>query len=183
MSGLFKRSHLLAIATSLVFLMPIGLAGFYFYQKHMWAEARLAEIAPRHARLLGMIESEPSFRAEQARLQERLSRFLIPAEVSAAQAGNDVQQRIRDLVTRAGLQVVSSQVMPAKTDGEFERLPLVFRVEGDLLALQALLIELGAAVPVVFVDGWSVQAVGAVRADTKQRLSAEINLSVLKARP
>ena len=79
--------------------------------------------------------------------------------------------------------MVSSQVLPAKADGKFDRIPLTVRLEGELPALQAALTILAGQSPAIGFEGLSVQTIGAVKAEVPQRLNIQFNLFVLRARP
>mgnify|MGYP000529472392 CR=1 FL=1 len=54
------------------------------------------------------------------------------------QIGNDAQQRVRSLLTAAGMTISSSQVLPSKEESGLERIPLSVRAEEQAFALLAL---------------------------------------------
>ena len=85
--------------------------------------------------------------------------------------------------TRAGLDIVSSQVLAPKSEKTFDRIPLSVRAEGQLLALQSALVGLSSQSPAILIEGLNVQTVGAVRADKPQRLGVQFSLSVLREQP
>jgi general secretion pathway protein M len=111
-----------------------------------------------------------------------LARHAYPSSQDVAQAGSDAQQRVRDIFAKAGLEVASTQVLPAKPVEGFDRIPLVLRVEGNLTALQSALMVLPSQSPSLFVEGFNVQVIGAFRPDAPQRLSMQVNLFVLRVR-
>lgn len=154
--------------------------GLYIYQKHQWAQSRLNELEPRYARLKGLMASTAEIEQAQTQTQAILARYVYPAEQDASQVGNMAQQRVRDLFTAAGLQIVSSQVLPAKTDKGFDLIPLSVRAEGELIALQGGLVALSGQNPAILLKGVNVQTIGSVRADTPQRLGAQFELFVLR---
>lgn len=174
---------LLLLALIAAALMLIAGGAAYVLQKHRWAEARLAEIGPRHARLQGLQASAGELRAANAGAQQLLAQYLYGAELDASQVGNDAQQRIRDLLSAAGLQIVSSQVLPASSQAGVDKIALAVRAEGELLALQSALAVLSGQSPAIIVDGLKVQTSGVVRADAAQRLDIAFDLFVLRARP
>lgn len=177
-----RRGLWLLLATgAVVVLLAVG-AGFYVFQKHQWAQAQLAALEPRYARLAGLRLSEPELDQISTANRARLAQYVYPASQDASQAGNDAQQRIRAVLGAAGLDVMSSQVLPSKKDPMFDRIPLSVRIEGDLLGLQSMLVVLPSLLPVVLIDSLNVQTVGQVRGDRRQRLAIQINLSVLRAR-
>ncbi|PUA98806.1 general secretion pathway protein M [Acidovorax sp. 107] len=166
-----------------VVLAALAGGGYYVYDKHQAAAKRMEEMEPRHARLQGLQGSVDVLERAQAEAQGLVAQYVYPAETDANQVGNAAQQRVRNLFTAAGLQIVSSQVLPAKAEKNYDRIPLAVRAEGDLLALQGALVGLSGQTPVILVRGMSLQTIGSVRADTPQRLAVQFDMLVLRGRP
>ena len=166
-----------------VVLATLAGAGYYVYDKHQTAVKRMEEVEPRHARLQGLQGSTDALARAQAEAQGVVAQYVYPAETDANQVGNAAQQRVRNLFTTAGLQIVSSQVLPAKAEKNYDRIPLAVRAEGDLLALQGALVGLSGETPAILVRGMNVQTIGSVRADTPQRLAVQFDMFVLRGRP
>jgi hypothetical protein len=59
---------------------------------------------------------------------------------------------------------------------------MVVRLEGELGALQAVLVVLASEAPIVHFDGMSIQTIGAVKPEVPQRLNIEFKLFVLRSR-
>lgn len=171
------------LVLAVLILLPIAGAGFYVLNKQRWAAERLAEIEPRYARLLGLEGSQAELQQARRAVQGYVERHAYPATRDATQTGTEVQQRVRNVAAVAGLSIISSQVLPAKAEGGFDRIPLVLKLEGELGALQALLVVLASEAPIIHFDGFSVRTIGAVRADAPQRLDIQLQLFVLRARP
>lgn len=180
---LASRQTLLLVLFALVLLLPLGVLGAYLVAKYNWAEAKLAELEPRYARLLGLEASKAKMAAAMAASTQLISRFVYPSTFDISQAGNDAQQRIRDITTSAGLSILSSQVLPPKSESRFDRVPLAVRLEGELPALQAALVVLSSQTPAINFESFAVQTYGAVRADVPQRLSIQFSAFVLRAKP
>lgn len=174
-------------ATVLILLallaLPLMLVGIYVYQKHHWAENRLDELEPRYARLLGLEANSDGLAKAQAQGQSLIAQYVYPQEQDTNQTGNTVQQRIRGILVAAGLDIASSQVLPAKEEKGFERIPLSVRAEGEMVALQAALTGLAAEKPAILIDTLVVQGYGAPNKSGVQRLSVQLNLSVLRRHP
>lgn len=166
----------------LALALPLALAAAYLFSKYQWAENAMAELDPRYARLLGLQASQPELKQALDRSSALLSGQVYPASQDVSQAGNDAQQRLRNIATRAGLSIVSSQVLAPKSLKQFDRVPLAVRLEGELPALQAALVVLAAEVPPINFESFSVQTIGAVRPEVAQRLSIQFNLFILRAR-
>jgi general secretion pathway protein M len=183
MKHFWVRDRVALAITLLILVLPLALAGWYVIQKHRWAQDRLQELEPRYARMLGMEKHADDLEKARNQARSTLAQYTYPASRDVSQAGNDAQQRVRNIFSAAGLEIVSSQVMPAKTEKSFDRIPLAVRTEGELLALQTALVGLTGQSPAILVDGVAVQTIGAVKADKPQRLGVQFNLSVLREQP
>ncbi|MDL2338717.1 MAG: type II secretion system protein GspM [Pseudomonadota bacterium] len=183
MKGAFRGLSIpLVIPTVVMFVVLSAIGAYYLKVKHDWATDRLQEIDQRHARLAGLEESRAELDKAESAARSVLAAGAYPASQDVSQAGNDAQRRVRDAFTRAGLQVASSQVLAAKADRAFDRIPMAVRLEGELVALQGALMEIPQLSPKVLIDGITVQTIGAVKAEAPQRLAIQISLSVLRSR-
>lgn len=185
MKSMSPRERAILAATLLLALVPLALAGWYIAQRHAYAEQRLEELEPRYARLLGLEAQKAEIDAALARAGEARAQYIYPAGQDASQTGNAAQQKIRDILGAAGLQVSSSQVLPAKDDKGFDRIPLSVRAEGDMLSVQSALAVLGSQMPLLLIDDLDIQVVGAFgNLDPKAvpRLSVAFGLSILRER-
>lgn len=180
------RQALILAASIAVLLSPIALAGWYVANKHRWAQERMAELEPRHARLAGLEQQRTEIDAALQRAQAMRIEYTYPASADANQTGNLAQQKVRDIFSAAGLQIASSQVLPAKEEHGFDRIPLSVRTEGEWLAVQSALAVLGSQTPVILVNGIDIQVMGhfgrAADPRVPPRLAATFNLSVLRER-
>ena len=168
---------------SLVMLLAALAGGIAFYVQgiHTADEERLEAIEPRFARLAGLATDKGELAAAVAATKMAVSRHIYPASREASQAGNDAQQRARDVFSRAGLEVLSSQVLPAKPGKQFDRIPITVRVEGDYLVLQTALAAMPSLSPTLFVEGFNVQTIAGPKPDVI-RLVVQLDLFVLRAR-
>lgn len=182
MNAAASRRQLASVLLAALLLLPVIAAGAYLLHKHQWAAQRLAELEPRYARLLGLEASQAELAQAQRAAQSHLARFAYPSTRDVNQTGAEAQQRLRNIATVAGLTIVSSQLLPAKTEGQFDRIPMVVRLEGELGALQAVLVVLASEAPIIHFDGLSIQTIGAVKPDVPQRLNIEFKLFVLRSR-
>lgn len=167
----------------LLFVALIGAVAGVVWNRHQAVQTQLSEIEPRLARILGL-------RADKARLETtlrqgraELTRHVYAVAVDASRAGNDAQQRAREIFAKSGLEVQSSQVLPARVTGRFELIPLTLKGEGDLPALQAALAAMPALAPTIFVNG--IEIVVPPQPDKPTawpRLSLQIELFVVRAR-
>lgn len=179
-----RRAALVALILA-VALLPVAGGALYVLRKHIWGEERLAQIEPRHARLLGLESQRVELEDARQRAAELRTHYIYPAASDGTQTGNQAQQKVRDLFSSAGLQVITSQVLPPKEEKGFDRIPLVLRAEGELLGLQSALAVLGAQQPVIVINELDVQVLGGlanINPKLPPRLSAQFTLSVLRER-
>jgi general secretion pathway protein M len=173
----------LGLAAGLILMAALFLGlGYAAWQRHSWAQQQLAEVEPRYSRLVGLVAKSAQLDTALASTKAMLARHVYGPGQDASRAGNDAQQRARDVFSKAGLDVASTQVLPAKQEERFDRIPLVVRLEGDMVALQSAMTVLPTLSPSLFVEGMSIQPMGLVRADVPQRLSVQFNLFVLRQR-
>jgi general secretion pathway protein M len=176
---LLKRK-LIPVATIGFALVLCWLCGLYVFQKHQSVQNRLTDfIEPRYARLAGLRLSESALgtAAERARAMEML--YTYSSEQDANQSGNDAQQRVRSMLTTAGMTISSSQVLPPKDAHGIERIALSVRADGDLVSLHSALVGLAEMRPVVLVDSVNVQGSGVPERGV-QRLSVQFSFLVLR---
>lgn len=170
-------------AVVLLLLLPLGGIGAYVFHKHQWAQSRLEELEPRYARMVGLDAQRAEIAEVLAQVHAARGKYVYPAEQDATQAGNAAQQKVRDLLNAAGLQISSSQVLPSKPDKGYERIPITVRAEGDWLAVQSALAVLSSQVPVIIVDEFEVQIVGGLgntSPKVQPRLAVYFSFSALK---
>lgn len=172
-----------AALLSLLLLLAALAGGIAFFVQgiHTADEERLETIEPRFARLAGLATDKGELAAAVAATRSAVSRHIYPASREASQAGNDAQQRARDMFSRAGLEVLSSQVMPAKPGKQFDRIPITVRVEGDYLVFQTALAAMPSLTPTLFVEGFNIQTIAGPKPDVL-RLVVQLELFVLRAR-
>lgn len=175
-----RRERALVLITLALLALPFIAVGVYVHQKHQWAADRINALEPRYARLLGLEANRDGLAQAHARGQALIAQYVYPQEQDINQTGNDVQQRIRSILVAAGLDIASSQVLPAKEEKGFEHIPLSVRAEGEMVALQAALAGLAAEKPAILLDTVLVQGYGAPGKNGVQRLSVQLSLVVLR---
>lgn len=185
MKNLRSREIMVLAGTVIVLLLPFAWGGYFMAQKHQWAQSKLAELEPRYSRLLGLQAHRSEMASVLAQAQAARVRYVYPVSQDATQAGNAAQQRVRDIFSNAGLQVLSSQVLPPKVEKGFDRIPLTVHTEGEMLALQSALSVLSSQVPIIVINDLDVQlqgGLGNTNLKLAPRLSVQFSLSVLRER-
>ena len=179
----YLRRETAALAITLAALaLPLAGVTVYVYQKHQWAQNRLSELEPRYARLLGMEAGSERLAQARERAQAQLAQYIYPQDQDANQTGNDVQQRVRSILTSAGLSIASSQVLPTKKEKNKKHIPLSVRAKGEMLALQTALAGLAEQKPAILIDTMVVQGYGAPVKGV-QTLAVQFGFSVLRVQP
>ena len=171
-----------AIALALAAVVLVGGAAAFVVAKHVSARDRMAELEPRYARLAGIESSAAALDAALSQRRSLLTRHAYLSSQDVAKAGSDAQQRAREIFTKAGLEVSSTQVLPAKAVDGFDRIPIMLRMDGDLSALQSALVVLPGQAPSLFLEVFNVQNAVLPKADGPARLSMQVNLFVLRVR-
>lgn len=182
MKKIVRRDLAVVLATLGLALVPLILIGGYLHSKYQWATQRIAEVEPRYARVSGLVINKDSLAQAHAQAADRLAQYLHPSGQDANQVGNEVQQRIRSVLSTAGLSIVSTQVLAAKDEKNFERIPLSVRAEGDMMAVQLALAALDEQKPAILTEGFVLQAASAPVKGV-QKLAVQLNLVILRGKP
>lgn len=174
-----KEAALLLLFLGSTLVLLVFSAGGYIYHKHQWASQRLSEFEPRYARIAGLERNRDNLQQALTQSQAMQSWYLYPPGIDSTQTGNEAQQRIRSLLTSAGMNVVSSQVLTIKQEQGLERIPLAVRADGDIVSLQAALVGLAEQKPALLVDDLQITAQGPGH-PAAQRLIVQFNLLILR---
>lgn len=163
-------------------VLALASGATWVVDRHRAAEAALAQLEPRHARLLGLVAEAEALRARRARLETMLGAEAYPASLDASQAGSEAQQRVREAFTQGGLAIQALQVLPAKDEGaRLERVTITLAAEGELVQFHQALSAVAALRPAVAVESVSLRLTGRLP-NGAARLSGQFSLSVLRLR-
>lgn len=152
MKNMKFRDVAIVLCTLALVLLPLAGLGLYVFQKYQWAEEKLQSLTPRYSRLIGFEAQGADMDSLLDTARGLVKQYAYSDEQDANQAGSAAQQKVRDIFNSAGLQVVSSQVLPAKTEKGFDRISLVFQVEGTQQAFQTALAVLPGQSPVIVLN-------------------------------
>jgi len=174
-----RPEHLWLLLGGAVLALLFISAVSFVVARHHWATNLVEQLEPRYARLAGLRADGERLKATEQTLSANLTRLVYGADGDPAQAGNAALERLRTAMSTHGLQVSSSQVLPPREEGDFLRIGLNLRVEGDLTDLRDLMRDMAQMqTPVIFSE--SVQLSTQARTQT---VVAQLNLFVLKVRP
>ncbi|WP_347248998.1 type II secretion system protein GspM [Zoogloea sp.] len=180
MSLIRHRAVIAVGVTFVVIAAVVALAAGYAWERYLAAQAVIDEIEPRYARLLGLQGADAPLKKSTLDAYADLRRWVYPAEQDSGKAGNDVQQRARRVAETAGMNIVSSQVLPVRVENGVEQIPASLTLEGSLQGLQMTLAALSGDAPVLFVDSLSLRAID--RGDPKQPQLVSATMVVMSLR-
>jgi len=154
------RQVLVPLATVACLIALAAVGGLYVYDKHQWVQARLTDfVEPRYARLMGLKAGTEALAMASTRAGELEALYSHAPDQDSNQIGNDAQQRVRSLLTAAGMTISSSQVLPSKEESG--------------------LVGMAEQRPVVLLDAINIQAQGVPERGV-QRLSVQFNFLILR---
>lgn len=131
---------------------------------------KIDSIAPRTARLLGMLETEEQLDAADRKAASILDELAYPALRDAATTGAAMQKDVRELMMESGMSISGSQVLPRQADAGFDRLTLEVTADGNTEALEGTLAALELMRPLVLVSSLSVKPARAARRRSNEPL-------------
>lgn len=148
------------------------------------AAAQLAQIEPRYARLLGLSTAGSKVQEHLAAQQQQVAEYLYPATDGVDRLGASIQQKLRDLIGGAGLNITGSQVLPPRSPEKqpYKIIEVNISVSGDLSQLRAALQAVQAVRPSIDVSSLQIfPQRSASPADSVQQINAAIRFSALYA--
>lgn len=81
------------------------------------------------------------------------------ARDTAALASADLQTRIKQAVTDAGGELISTQVIPERKEEQFSRVAVKVRMTGSTIALRDVLYAFEANTPVLFIENLNIRPI------------------------
>lgn len=156
----------------------------------LWAlrveyDRQVDNLRPRLERLEGLAMAEGELRESAARIDDTLLELAYPVSADAAVTATKMQQRVRELMTRAGMSVVGSQILPPMDEQELQILRLELNLAGDIVALDQALRALRELRPLAIIDGATIKPTRARRsrsgeAPAPQQLTARLRIISLR---
>lgn len=183
MTRTHPRIIALQIITIFLILAPFAAGGMYVWQKHQAVIEKMAQWEPRHARLQGILAQEAEFATAAQLAQSLLNVFVYPAETDGTKVANEVQQRVKTALEQAGFRVESIQAKEGVESGDFLRLKISARVDGNINHLFKALLVLRDQNPVLMVNGMRFNNEGPLSRASVQRITGQIEFTVLRAKP
>lgn len=183
---MIRRSYRIVVLQALTIglvLTPFIAGAIFVWNKHKGFEAKLSEWEPRHARLQGIVQQQPDFTAHTQLAETLMAAYAYPAASEATQNVNDAQQRIRTALEQGGLKVDAINVSAPAEDGAYVRYRVVAKIDGNINSLSRSLMQLRQQMPILVVDSMRITNEGPMVKASVQRLTGQIEFSILKVKP
>lgn len=177
------RVIVLQVMTILLLLTPFAAGGVYVWTKHQQAQSMLDQLEPRHARLQGLIQQEAEFEKHIQLAQGLISAFAYPAAADGTQIANDAQQRVKSALESAGFKVDSIQVKEGVESGDFLRLNISVKVDGNVHGVREAFLKLRELTPVLVVESFRFANEGPMLKAILQRTTGTINIVAFRSKP
>lgn len=172
------REHLILIITGMAVLLALLFAGHYVVRKHLWAQQKIADLEPRYERVAGILRARDELKTAQAEATAWLGEFTYPASRELGQVAADAQQKVTSAFNRAGVSVISSQVMQESEEGALVLVPVSVRAEGDMDGLRKALSAVADSRPAIRLESLSIQRGRKPDAHTAVRLNVQATFVV-----
>ncbi|WP_287917803.1 type II secretion system protein GspM [Comamonas sp.] len=158
------RQWLMLFAAVAVIVLPLVLMGQTVMQKHEQLQKHLQNVEPRYARLLALEQKKEELSQALEQANKLKASVLYPSEGDPGQLGNNVQNRLRSIMVKAGVTISSSQVkvdLPSQeaVDGKVQ---ILISADGTISQIQLALISLKDIQPSVWLDELQINARGSV---------------------
>ena len=181
-----RRSAWIIGLTLLVPLLLYLNALFSLFSVRQEYQADIDRLAPRVARLQGLIEHEDSLRESAERADRLMVDLVYPVTEDRTAVAARLQQDVRQMLVEAGLSVSNSQVLPVREEQMFDFIGLKLTVNGDIAALDGGLAALASHTPLLLVESLEIWPNRTSRRkndddDSPQTLSATLQLFSLRA--
>ena len=158
MNPLRNRAKVVLVTIGTLILLAALVIGADLWRRTQWANRTMNEIAPRQARLQGMIEAKAQIETSLKTAQSTLAAIAYPANAGDAnRVATDIQQRVRKLAETAEMRVTSAQVLPAKSAEGFEEITIMINADGAMEHIQNLLLALEQQTPRLLVENLEIR--------------------------
>ncbi len=146
-------------------LLLLTLLGLYILvdrlivDKYQYYRTHVEQLRDRLQRLNGMLATRQTLEAQiqQINQDNSVDAFYMKS-ASPTLAATELQQLVRGTVEGKGGNLVSTQILPVKTEGSFSRVAIKVQMTGNTEALQQVLYELESARPLLFIGNLQIRA-------------------------
>lgn len=174
-----RERKILALGLLLALLLVVAMGLIVpLARQAIQAQQAIADQSFRLERLQTIVARAPALHTQVAELEAEIARQgLTLHEESEALAAAGLQQQISDVVSRHGGSIQSTRVQPAVTDEGLQRISVRVQMRGDTATLAAILADLEAGQPLLFVDGLSVRAAREFEMVNRRRVAGYLGMT------
>lgn len=115
-------------------------------------QREIDRLQPRVARLEGLLNNEDMMRESAGQLRVQLARIAYPPDLDRAFISATLQKELKQLFSDAGMSVSNSQVLPLRTEDNFDRIIVRYTVTGSIDGLDGALRLIAEFSPRVLVE-------------------------------
>lgn len=159
----------------------LAVAGGIYHTLWVRYDTALGQFESRSERIDGVIQAGPDIGKRLALVRNAVAPMLHP---SGDNAQNDVQQKLRELITASGGTLVSSQVaLETGADGKMGRVRLTATITGEWSRLVRFMQTMQTQSPVYWVRSATLAREGATAAVASQQARVTLQLDAPLAPP
>lgn len=167
---------LLVLSACVLAYIAIALGSWY-----LESSARIYDQVPRISRLQGYALNEELLRESAGQVQAQLSEIAYSADEDSNTIGVAIQQQVRRYMESAGFSVSASQSLAPRSHEGFEELRVELTATGPMEALDAVLLELRQARPLLFMHALDISPMrNRRRDDNSQNIIVSFTFSSVK---
>ena len=177
------RCGLLLLSLAALVMLAVALVAVPWWMQWSTYREAAATTAERIARYRSLIDSRDAFKAQLRQLEEqpRERGYFIEAD-NPELAAADLQQRIKEMVSKAGGTLVSTQSIFGDEKGPPRKVEIKVRMKGDVEALAKVLYAIERNTPVLMVEDLAVRSRRTVKGRRNNRVegySLDANFRVI----
>ena len=161
-----------------VLIFFIGVPGYILFNFNSRIEKEIEQINVRYSRQKSLQVSGPDFSKSLAETNVELQKRLYVTSIDLNKFSNEFQEAIKSMLLGTGVEVISTIILPVKTDGGVEEVTLDIRIEGTYEKIYNALESLSSHSPRLFVRSMSLQSAGAIKPKEPVRMSGNMKISV-----
>ena len=155
-----------------IVIMPLVSTGLDYHQQKQELIFRL-----QRAQQLVARKDQVKDDIEQIKRQYQQQNYFSTSS-TVALVSADVQKFIKSVISQAGGQLTSTQVLPSKNEDGFNRVTVKVRMSGDVEVLRNVLYEAESSVPLMIVDQIDVRPVRGKRNRKTRKIEPSNKLNI-----
>ena len=167
--GLLGMVLLLVISIAIV---PLVSSGLEYHEQKQELAFRLQRSKNTVLRKDSVVEN-----IERIKQQYQQQNYFSTRDTEALTSA-DLQKFIKTAISRAGGQLTSTQVLPARNEDGLNRVSVKVRMSGDIEALRSVLHDIESSVPVMIVDQIDIRPVRGKRNRKTRKIKSSNKLNV-----